>query len=119
MSSGGTISNTIVSSGGTIEFVGGGTGSATLSVGAILELGPGYVASGNVTAANLVKVLSGGTQSGGAILSGGILDILTGGVVSGITVSGGGTEIVLSGGTASGDDDAKRRHGESRQRPRH
>jgi hypothetical protein len=68
------VSGATVSSGGTVELVGGAAlpPSVKLSAGAILALGSGEVLSGfTVTSGLTVKVLSGGSDINAAISAGG------------------------------------------------
>ena len=67
------ISGTIISSGATVELVGGGTGlppGVTIPAGAVLALGSGNFSGLTVSSGHTLKVLSGGTDFG-AIVSGG------------------------------------------------
>ena len=83
VSSGMTVSNVTVSSGGTLDVLAGGT-----------ALGTTVANGGNET-------LSGGTDSGTVLLQGGVQYVSPGGVAVGTVVSAGGEQI-LYGGVASG-----------------
>ena len=89
-----------VSSGGTFELTSGTTGLPTLLAGATLEVGSGAVFSGDGQQRCQVKVLSGGTDSGITVSSGGTEIVFAGGTASATVIDG--SEIVLSGGVASG-----------------
>ena len=95
----------VVSSAGTLELFDSGqdmTGLA-LRAGAVVVVGQGHVASGNISSGITELVENGGIQSGGTILSGGILEIPANGVVgSVVTVSSGGKLLVFGGGTDIG-----------------
>ena len=103
VSSGGTLSNATVSSGGMVELFAGAaiSGGLTLKPGATIEFGSGsgYVASGFVVSSGITAVV----LSGGAALSNTIsgLEVLYGGVASATTISGGTMELAL-GGSANG-----------------
>jgi autotransporter passenger strand-loop-strand repeat protein len=102
--SAGSVNNTTVLSGGTLELLDGAAQSGTtISSGGILEIGfgetlSGYRASGGVT----LEASFGGNLSSTTILIGGTLDLLSGGVANGVTVSGGGTAQFASGAVVSG-----------------
>ncbi|WP_407117521.1 hypothetical protein [Bradyrhizobium sp. LMG 9283] len=85
VASGGSASNTTVSSGSVLAVFGGGSVTGvTLASGGYLEIGYGY------------------TQSNFTVANGAILQVDSGGGVTGTTVSSGGTLILASGAAASG-----------------
>ena len=102
--SAGTVSNTTVLSGGTLELLAGAKQSGTtISSGGILEIGSGQTLSGyRVSAGITLEAGSGGSVSNTTVLSGGTLDVLSGGRANGITVSSGGTAQIASGALVSG-----------------
>lgn len=85
VASGGSASNTTVSSGSVLAVFGGGSVTGvTLASGGFLEIGAGY------------------TQNNFAVTNGAILQVDSGGGVTGATVSSGGTLTLAGGATASG-----------------
>jgi autotransporter passenger strand-loop-strand repeat protein len=109
--SGGSATDTTVSSGGMLELLGGAkAGGFTLNSGATLEIASGYVLGGaelpsDVTLAiaggGTEVVSSGGTASNTVVSSGGTVNVLSGDTTfESATVFGGGRLNVLKGGTA-------------------
>ena len=98
--SGGTANGTTISSGGTLELLGGATASGTMiSSGGALEIGSGFTISGYVVSSGIsLEVASGGTASGVSVSSGGAVDVFAGGTASGATINNGGHAFVFSGG---------------------
>jgi fibronectin-binding autotransporter adhesin len=102
--SAGTVSNTTVLSGGTLELLAGAVQSGTtISSGGILEIGSGETLSGYRASAGItLEAGFGGSLSNTIVLSGGALDVLAGGRANGITVSSGGTAEIADGAIVSG-----------------
>jgi autotransporter passenger strand-loop-strand repeat protein/YD repeat-containing protein len=98
---GGTISNTTVSSGGTLVLLrtAGTPGSITVQPGGTVEIGSGYtLTSQAVSSGRALEVASGGILSNTLISSGGDL-VVNGGLALGAIISAGGSASVANGGS--------------------
>jgi autotransporter passenger strand-loop-strand repeat protein len=97
--SGGTSDNTVVSSGGTLELLGGAVASAfTIGSGGTLVIASGYLLSGYEVASGVtLEVAAGGTAIATIVDSGATLELFGGGVASGVSISTGAILAVASG----------------------
>jgi autotransporter passenger strand-loop-strand repeat protein len=104
--SGGTSDNTVVSSGGTLELLGGAFASMfTIGSGGTLVVASGYLLSGYEVASGVtLEVAAGGTAIATIVDNGATLELLGGGVANGFSINTGAMLAVASGYNVSSYD---------------